>query len=97
MYRRSCFVNIRGDEQALQIRSFESERGAAFEEYVIETQPFKYDKWLSYTVVLSAVLLHIGIQHQHASLLTSLCVILIILTLSKMHMKVKKGKHLLGC
>lgn len=92
MYRRNIFVDLHGDEQALQVRSFDAGQGAAFEEYVIETQPFKFDKWLSYTVILSAVFLHVGLHHQHASLLTTLCVTLIILAISKMHIKVKKGK-----
>ena len=67
-------------------------RGAIFEEYVIDCKPFHFERWLSCTVFLTAIFLHVGLQHHHTSILSCICFILAVLALVKLHMKVKRGK-----
>jgi hypothetical protein len=84
------YQNINGDALTLRI----SKHGSIVEEYVIEKQSFKFDKWLFYTVIFSIIFLLVGLHHQHTCFLTSLCIVLMIFALSKLHLKVKKGNIL---
>jgi len=83
------YQNINGDVLTLRI----SKHGSIVEEYVIENQSFKYDRWLLYTAIFSIIFLLFGLHHQHTSFLTSLCIVLSIFALSKLHLKVKKGNN----
>lgn len=85
------YNNIYGEVLDLKVLSFATEHGSIFEEYIIESRPFRFYEWLSYTIILLAIFLIIGLHHQHTYLLTSLCVILFLIILSKLHMKVKRG------
>ena len=81
------YQNIYGEDLTLSI----SKHGSLAEEYVIEKPSFKIDKWFYYTVVFSFLFLYAGLHNQHTSLLGSLCIVLMLIALSKMHLKVKKG------
>ena len=61
------------------------------EEIVLESQPFQFQKWLTYTVLITAILLHVGIHQQHAATLTVICSVFIITFFAKLHWKVTKG------
>lgn len=81
------YQNIYGDDLTLSI----SKHGSIAEEYVIEKRSFKFDKWFYYTVIFSFLFLFTGLHNQHTTLLATLCIILMLLALSKWHLKVKKG------
>ncbi len=83
---RTRYLDIYGSQ--LNVRY---NRGAIFEEYVIDSQPFYFERWLSCTVILTAVFLHVGVHHHHTSMLSLMCFILAILALVKLHLKVKRG------
>lgn len=67
--------------------------GTIYEEYVIHSNSFPFEKWLSCTVLLTAALLHFGLHHHHTSVLSFLCLILFLLAFIKLHTKVKKGYY----
>ena len=80
------YLNIYGSQLKVTYN-----HGTIFEEYVIDSQPFLFERWLSCTVFLTAVFLHLGLQHHHTYTLALLCFVLAILALIKLHTKVKKG------
>jgi L-asparagine transporter-like permease len=80
------YLNIYGSQLKVTYK-----HGTIFEEYVIDSQPFLFERWLSCTVFLTAVFLHLGLQHHHTHTLALLCFVLAILALIKLHTKVKKG------
>jgi len=85
-----CYDNIYGIRLKLHT-STSSRCNSIVEEIVIESQPFELQKWLTYLALIMAILLHIGIHHQHATALTVVCSIFIIVFLANLHWKVTKG------
>jgi len=69
--------------------------GGVIEEIHIESPPFQFQKWFTYTALFMAILLHIGIHHQHTTILTIICTIFIIIFLAKLHQKVTKESLLI--
>ncbi|XP_059353554.1 phosphatidylinositol N-acetylglucosaminyltransferase subunit H-like [Daphnia carinata] len=84
------YLNIYGSQLKVQYNS-----GTIFEEYVIDSQPFHFERWLSCTVCFTAIFLHLGLHHHHTHVLSILCFILAIFALIKLHTKVKKESLLI--
>lgn len=80
------YLNFYGDQ--IKLTHCRSE---IFEEYVIDSPPFPFERWLSCTICMATVLLHIGLQHSHSMVLSLVCFVLFILTIFKLQTKVKKG------